>query len=339
MSVLDVVSAGPMITVQDLGRAELQRFGFSEGGALDRDALRLGAALVGNDVSVACLELIGLGGRFICERDTLICITGADMPLLVDGHSVPHETSAFVQRGARVDVGAPSSGHVAYLHVDGGIDTDPAFGSRSTDLRSCFGGHEGRRLADGDKLPLGAATNRSPMHVGVTSRVAGLRNASAPIRVMWNPQATLFDQRTRDRFLGAEFAVGHQRTRMSLPLESELTGQLNAEASSLISAPGVLGDIQIPGVGTPIVLLHDRQPTAGYPRIATVISADLARVVQSPPGTPIRFEIVDGDTARREAAQHRSIEETRLDSLVRAPASSNPAMLHRGQTSGDGWGF
>ncbi len=339
MSVLDVVSAGPMITVQDLGRAELQRFGFSEGGALEREALRLGAALVGNDESAACLELIGIGGRFICGRDALICITGADMPLLVDGHAVPHETSVFVHRGARVEVGTPSSGYVSYLHLDGGIDTVPAFGSRSTDLRSGFGGHEGRRLADGDQIPLGATTNHTPLQVSAAGLTGGYQNASASIRVMWTPQATLFDQRTRDRFRSAEFVVGPQRTRMSLPLESEMTGQFDADAGSLISSPGVLGDIQIPGAGTPIVLLHDRQPTAGYPRIATVISADIARVIQSQPGTQIRFEVVDGDTARRAAAQHRLSEKTRLGSLVRAPASSNPAMLHRGQTSGDGWGF
>ncbi len=338
MSFLDVVRVGPMVTVQDLGRAELQRFGFSEGGALDREALRLGAELVGNDESAACLEMIGMGGRFVFSRDALVCITGADMPLLIDGHKVPNETSVIVYRGAIVEIGAPLSGYVSCLHIDGGIETELTFGSRSTDLRSGFGGYEGRRLAVGDRLPLGASARSSPLHVDADGRMDEHRNDAAPIRVMWTPQATLFDERTRDTFLHTEFIVGPQRTRMSLPLDSELTGRITADASSLISSPGVLGDIQIPGAGAPIVLLHDRQPTAGYPRIATVISADLTRIVQSKPGTSIWFEVVDGFTARSAATERRAAEATRLASLISAPASSNPAMLHRGQSSGDGWG-
>lgn len=291
---LIVRRAGPVLTVQDLGRPGLQRYGVCEGGAVDRLSLSEGAALVGNAPNDAALEMFGLGGRFEVEGGPVrVALTGARMPAAVDDGPVPWRSGFRLEPGQVLTIGAATEGNYGYLHVGGGLDTPPVLGSRSTHLRARLGGVDGRALRDGDRLPIaaGAVPAADPDSSAVT---LATRRPTRPdrIRILWGSQAHWFSQAERQRFLDMSFTVTPKLDRMGVrlkpggdPIHSDL-------GLSGLSDAVCLGDIQIPGDGEPAILLADRQPTGGYPRIATVLSPDLDHVVQCRPGTELRFVVV-----------------------------------------------
>ena len=166
-------------------------------------------------------------------------------------------------------------------------------GSRATHLRAGFGGLDGREIRAGDRLVAGRAASRHD------TLVLDLPPAEPPsvVRVLWGVHALEFDAAERQRFLETTFKVSARRDRMGARLEGADHPFTPARGLTLISDAVVLGDIQVPGDGEPIVLLADRQPTGGYPRIATVIAADIAAFAQLPAGAPVRFEMVDDDAA------------------------------------------
>jgi len=291
---LEVLDAGMHASVQDLGRPGLQRAGVAEGGALDPRALHEGAALLGHPPDRAALEMTVVGGRFRAFGGAVrLAVTGAPCPVRVDGVAVGWRTAFTLDEGSELAIGKVEGGVYAYLHLAGGIDVPPVLGSRSTHLRAGFGGLDGRAVRTGDVLYPATATDSREVAVFAGEKQPPLEL----VRVLWGVHAEEFDEAERARFLATAFRVSARRDRMGVRLEGAERPFTPARGLTLISDAVVSGDIQVPGDGTPIVLLADRQPTGGYPRLATVITADLPAFAQLPTGAAIRFALVEPDAA------------------------------------------
>ncbi len=298
MTRLVVKACGPLTSLQDRGRIGYQRFGVSPSGAMDRRALAVANALVGNPPETAAIEFMNLGGAFTAEGgDCRLALAGAGCTLAIDGAPVPPQTSVLLQEGQTLQVGHARTGTFAYLAVAGGFAVAPQLGSLSFHQRSQLGGLNGAPLKAGDILPCRPEAQEGElMHLPLE-----ILEDDGPIRVMLGPQDDYFTAETIGAFLEAEFTVSPQADRMGF----QLTGpQLShAKGFNIVSDGIVDGHIQVPGSGQPIVLMRDRQTAGGYPKIATIISADLARFAQLRPGSKVRFQAVGRDEAV--AAAHR----------------------------------
>ncbi|WP_114946025.1 biotin-dependent carboxyltransferase family protein [Microvirga calopogonii] len=292
MTDLVVKSCGPMTSLQDRGRLGYQGSGVSPSGAMDRRALAMANALVGNAPETAAIEFVNLGGAFTSEGGDLhLALAGAGCSCSIDGTPVAPQTSVVLKEGQVLEVGHPRSGTFAYLAVAGGFAVEPELGSLSFHLRSRLGGLKGAPLKAGDRLPgRTEAQDREPMQL-----TADVMEESGPIRVMLGPQDDYFTPETIRTFLESEFTISPQADRMGF----QLTGPRleHAKGFNIVSDGIVDGHIQVPGSGQPIVLMRDRQTAGGYPKIATVISADLARFAQMRPGSTVRFKAVERDEA------------------------------------------
>jgi biotin-dependent carboxylase-like uncharacterized protein len=311
---LRVLEPGLLTTVQDLGRVGWQRFGIPVSGATDPVALRAANVLVGNPQGTAGLEMAMIGPCLEVDADSVrVAVAGGDTVLTVEPaeggeiRRIAPLESTTLSRGDRLRVGAVPGTAVAYLAVAGGFALQPFLGSLSTYVRGGFGGIEGRALRAGDELPL--ALDQAP--TGDDVRIDRLDLAPArTVRVVLGPQDDYFTPEALNVFLGSDWLVTRDADRMGLRLDGPaLTHSKGANIVSDGIAPGA---IQVPGNGLPIVLLADRQTTGGYPKIATVISADLPALGRVTPGARLRFEQVSLEQA--EAA--RTALETRMRGLA-----------------------
>jgi biotin-dependent carboxylase-like uncharacterized protein len=297
MTDLVVKACGPMTTLQDRGRLGYQRFGVSPSGAMDRRALAMANVLVGNSPETASIEFMNLGGAFAAEGgDVRVALVGAGSSLSIDGTAVAPQTSVLLKEGQALEVGHPRTGTFAYLAIAGGFGVEPQLGSLSFHLRSRLGGLNGTALKAGDRLPCGAAQDGDPMQLALA-----LPEEADPIRVMLGPQDDYFTPESICLLQESEFTISSQADRMGF----QLTGPRleHAKGFNIVSDGIVDGHIQVPGSGQPIVLMRDRQTAGGYPKIATVISADLSRLAQMRPGTAVRFRVVQRDEAVAAARQ------------------------------------
>lgn len=282
-----VLKPGMFTTVQDLGRCEYQQFGVPVAGAMDEFALRAGNLLVGNAENDAALEITLLGPKLELLTDAVLAVTGADLDAMVDGRPLPIWESVAVRKGSLIAFGRPRSGARAYLAVAGGIDVPVVMGSRSTYVLGKLGGFQGRPLQAGDELPVGNASRptpgrRLPGHLIPPSEVTA--------RVILGPQDDHFTPESIELFLSSAYRVSSVSDRMGYRLEGpKLKHQAGPDIISDAIPPGA---VQVPGHGTPIVMLADRQTTGGYTKIATVISADLRVLAQLRPGDSVSFKAV-----------------------------------------------
>lgn len=299
---LRVLQPGLHTTVQDLGRVGFQRLGIPVSGALDAIALRAANVVVGNPQGTAGLEMAVLGPMLEVEARSVRVALGGGSGMIVEGldgarREVPPLQSVRLLQGQKLRVGAIAGSAVAYLAVEGGLALPPFLGSLSTYVRAGFGGLEGRAIAAGDRLPLTAAD----IDARAELRLAAV-DLSPPesVRVVLGPQDDYFTRDAIAAFLGSAYVVTRDADRMGLRLEG---GPLaHARGYNIVSDGIAPGSIQVPGSCQPIVLLSDRQTTGGYPKIATVISADLPRLGRLLPGMSIRFtavSVVEAQAARR----------------------------------------
>jgi biotin-dependent carboxylase-like uncharacterized protein len=262
------------------------------------------------------------GPTFEVEADGLRVALGGPGELRIEGaeglRSVPPWTAVALSRGDVVTVGPLRGGPVAVLAVSGGIGTPPFLGSRATYARAGLGGHEGRALRAGDRVPLGPSTSAAPLALPEPPRDAG-----GPIRVLPGPQEDHFTPEALAALTSAPFEATAEMDRMGMRLKGPALAHRAPELAQIVSDGIVPGAIQVPGDGAPIVLLADGQTVGGYPKIATVIGADLPRLARIAPGAPLRFAAVT--LAEAEAA--RAAEARRLAALI---ASARPAALDGG---------
>jgi biotin-dependent carboxylase-like uncharacterized protein len=289
---VEVKACGAMTSLQDGGRRGYQRFGVSPSGAMDVRSLAVANALVGNPVAMAAVEFVNLGGTFTCSGgDLRLALAGADCPLSIDEVPVAPRTAAILREGQTAQVGHARSGTFAYLAVAGGFAIEPQLGSLSFHLRSRLGGLHGAPLRPGDRLPC-----RGDAQGGELMRLPhDAPAAEQAIRVMLGPQDDYFTADAIRTFLTEEFTVSPQADRMGFQLSGPPIE--HAKGFNIVSDGIVTGHVQVPGNGQPIVLMRDRQTAGGYPKIATVISADLDRFAQLRPGSAVRFRAVARDEA------------------------------------------
>ena len=322
---LFVQAAGPFTTVQDLGRYGHQAAGIPVSGALDPVSLRVANALAGNAGDEAALEIRLAAPVLRVEAARLrvaLCGVSASLQILApEPREVPAWQSVTLERGAVFRAGFQPGGSTAYLAVAGGFDLPQVLDSRSTCLRAGFGGLEGRLLADGDSVPLrlDAPDERTEL------RARGLPDLAPPsrIRVIMGPQDDHFTEGAIAALLKGEFRITRQADRMGLRLAGP---QLAHRQGHDITSDGIAtGAIQVPGDRQPILLLADHQTTGGYPKIATVISADLPAIGRMAAGDCLRFSAVS--VAEAEAIHIAN--QAWIDDLLRElePLRTDPASL------------
>jgi allophanate hydrolase len=294
---LKVLVPGLHTTVQDLGRVGYQNIGVPVSGALDGFCLRLADALVGNAQGMAALEILVSGPTLEIAADTArLALVGTGAGLGIRGENprvVAAGQSVTVQRGDIVQIALGRQSACCYLAVEGGIAVPSVLGSASTYVRAALGGLNGRALQRDDVIPLavGCASERNELRAPALD--AG--SPDRPIRVVLGPQHKYFRKESLATLLDAEFRVSKDADRMGMRLDGPLLR--HRRGWDIVSDAIATGSIQVPGSGQPIVLLADHQTTGGYPKIATVISADLPRLARRRPGDPLRFVSVELEAA------------------------------------------
>ncbi|MFE0206362.1 biotin-dependent carboxyltransferase family protein [Streptomyces sp. NPDC058985] len=281
---LAVVRAGSLTTVQDRGRPGHAHLGVPRSGALDAPAAALVNRLVGNPPEAAVLETTLTGCALRPRCAVTVAVGGAPCPVTVDGRPVSWGAPVGVPAGALLDVGPAGSGVRSYVAVSGGVLVEQVLGSRSTDLLSGLGPPP---LSDGMVLALGRPRGR---HAWVEVAPQPAPPAELVLRVTPGPRADWFTPEAVRTFTSRAYRVSAASNRIGLrvegpPLERARTGELPSEGM-------VLGAVQVPPDGRPVVFLADHPTTGGYPVIGVVRVRDLPAAAQAAPGTPVRFVAV-----------------------------------------------
>lgn len=284
---LKILSAGPLTTVQDQGRVATQSSGFSVSGVMDADAAAVANLLVGNDLEAAVLESSLQGPTLIFTQRSHFAVTGATASLTLNGQPIEAYRSYFAHRGDQLAIGHYTTGRFGYLAVAGGVRVPVVMGSRATSLKYHLGGFHGRQLQAGDfLLTVRDELDHHQFQQAATYPYA--TDAVTPIRVTPGPQYRDFPARYRQQFVQEPFEISQQSDRMGARLHG--TAIDTSEVPEMLSEGTVLGGIQVPNDGQPIVLLADRQTTGGYPVIGVVASVDLPKLVQLVPGQRVQFQ-------------------------------------------------
>ena len=268
---------------------------------MDRLAFDMANLLVGNAQSAAAVEFASPGGRFRFDTNTAVAVTGPGVELSIDGVVMAGHLTLEISAGQDFRIGPVRDGLWGYLAVAGGIDTPPVLGSRATHLRFGLGGHEGRSLVGGDRVPVASTDGAPPI------RIAGRdlpETDHTPIRVILGPQDDYFDPEVIAQFLSSRFEVSTRVDRMASVLDG--APLIAKRGHDIISDGTIPGVIQVPGSGQPLILMADGQTTGGYPKIATIIGADLRRVAQTPPGKNLSFTAVTPEEAEAALLSHRN---------------------------------
>ncbi len=275
---LTVLSAGSLTTLQDQGRIGLAHLGVPRAGPLDDRAAGLANRLVGNRLEAAVLE-VTLGGfeaRF--EDGHWVAVTGAACPVQVDGTPAAHGEAVWLPSGAELRLATPTSGVRSYLAVAGGFDVAPVLGSRATDTLAWVGPPP---VEDGTELPVGRPSGAPQAHDTPRPGEPG------PLRLTPGPRADWFAEDALLRLCAASYVVEADSNRVGLRLSGpELVWRRSRE---LPSEGMVLGAVQVPPNGQPVVFLADHPPTGGYPVIAVVGREDLWQCGQLRPGDRVGF--------------------------------------------------
>lgn len=301
-AILRILSAGPGSTVQDGGRHGYLRYGVTGAGPMDPFAHALANRALGNPAGAAALE-VSLGGVEVTAEDgpLTLAFAGGAFAATLDGQALPPAAIVRLEPGAKLKLRAGTAGNWCYLAVAGGLDLPLVLGSASTHTRTGIGGVEGRALLAGDAI----RTAQPAAGEIATGQIQAplLERPAETIRVILGPQDDYFAPDQIAAFLAGPWTVSARGDRMACFLEGP---KLEHARGFNITSDGIaMGAIQVPGEGQPIVLMADRQSTGGYPKIATVIGADLGRLAQARPGTSLRFRAVghaEAVAARAEAA-------------------------------------
>jgi len=275
---LRVGSAGTLTTVQDRGRSGLAHLGVPRAGPLDRPAADLANRLVGNGPDAAVLEVTWGGLDLTTDTGVWVAVTGAPVPVEVDGAGRGRDRAEWLPPGSELRLGSPPTGVRSYVAVAGGVDVAPVLGSRSTDTLAWVGPP---RVQNGATLPTGTpAGPPAPLDTPRPPR-------PGPLRVVPGPRADWFDAAALDRLCAAPYLVGSASNRVGLRLEGEPPRRTRDD--ELPSEGMVLGAVQVPPDGQPVVLLADHPPTGGYPVLAVVHPDDLWQCGQLRPGDELHL--------------------------------------------------
>ena len=307
MSKLVITAIGPASSVQDGGRYGAQRYGLTPSGAMDRIALAAANTLAGNAPFAAAIEIGPFGAACTAREDAVrVALAGASRSADIAGRAVASDTSMTLADGETLTLGFARGGSFSYLAIEGGIKGEPVFGSLAVNARAGLGSPYPRPLQAADELQTAAASGAAERRIDLPAAVAG------PIRVVMGPQDDEFGGATK-LFLDSEWKISASSDRMGYRLDGPVIKHLHGH--NIVSDGTVNGSIQVPGNGAPIVLMPDRGTSGGYPKIATVISADLGRFAQIPAGNGFRFKAVSMAEAQAEARKFSELLRTLPDRL------------------------
>jgi 5-oxoprolinase (ATP-hydrolysing) subunit C len=293
MSKLVISAIGPASSVQDGGRHGAQRYGLTPSGAMDRLALAAANSLVGNPVFAAAIEISPFGAAFTAREGAVrVALAGAPRNADISGRAAASDTSMTLADGETLTLGFARGGSFSYLAIEGGIAGEPMFGSLAVNARAGLGSPYPRPLQAGDELQAAAASGATGHRIDLPPLSNG------PIRVVMGPQDDEFGD-ANELFLGSEWKISATSDRMGYRLVGPVIKHLHGH--NIVTDGTVNGSIQVPGNGQPIVLMADRGTSGGYPKIATVITADLGRFAQIPAGRGFRFKAVSMTEAQAEA--------------------------------------
>jgi 5-oxoprolinase (ATP-hydrolysing) subunit C len=308
MTKLVILSIGPASSVQDGGRFGAQRYGLTPSGAMDRFALAAANCLAGNPQVTAAIEIGPYGASLKARGGAVrVALSGAPRSADIGSRSVAWDTSATIADGETLKLGMARGGSFSYLAIEGGIKGEPVFGSLSVNARAGLGSPYPRPLQSGDELDVTAASSGPERRIDLPAAVAG------PIRMVLGPQNDEFSEEAVKLFLDSEWKISATSDRMGYRLEGPVIKHLHGH--NIVSDGTVNGSIQVPGNGQPIVLMSDRGTSGGYPKIATVITADFGRFAQIPAGTAFRFKAVSIEEAQGEARKFAELLRTLPDRL------------------------
>lgn len=300
---IEILSSTALASVQDLGRDGYLRYGVGTSGAMDHVALAGGNILLGNPENAAAIEVPMFPFQVRFLEDIVFALTGADADATLDGRSIPPWWTLLARKGQVLNLNVPRHGARCYLALAGGIDVPLILGSRSTQLRGEFGGHVGRTLRQGDVLRADASAPRSEIFSALPAGGLGIeppefaltqgdlksiaQSTRTFVRVLPAAEYDCYERASLAAFWSQDWKITSQSDRYGYRLAGEaLVTKHTLEQRSHGIVPGV---IQVPHSGQPIIQLRDAQPSGGYPKIGTVIEADLWRLGQARPGTQLRF--------------------------------------------------
>lgn len=310
---ITISRAPAWLVVQDMGWQGHRAFGMPVGGAMDRHALAAANLLVGNPANVAGLEWALGGGTLRFEEPMTVALGGAAVEATLGGRPVAMYTTCRAERGEELVVSRFASGVFAYLAVAGGINVEPVLGSRSTYVRGGFGGLHGRRIRAEDFLPLGPPLGAHPPEGFAAPAELVTTPAGTPIRTTPGPQSRLFVSEEGKRLHGEEWLIAAASDRMGYRLKG---ATIACQADGVLaSEPACPGAVQVPPEGGPIVLMADGPTVGGYPKLATVCSADLGRLAQCQAGSSVRFQSVSIEEGQR-LYRRRAVQLHTLSSLI-----------------------
>lgn len=294
---IHVLHPGLFTTVQDLGRCGYQRFGVSVSGAMDSWALTVGNRLLGNPDRAAGLEITLHGPELLFEQTLSIAVTGADLSPTSSGLAIPMWTVVAMQAGSRLQFGVRRQGCRAYLTVAGGITGPMILGSLSTHVRSGLGGPAGRAVKKWDRFSVGPVARAAAQSIGrsLPERSRPRYSKSPTVRVMPGPQSDYFTDEAFRLLTDSPYRVTSESDRMGYRLEgAELPHRASAD---IVSEAVCVGNLQVPSNRQPILLMVDCQPTGGYAKLATMISADRSLAAQLAPGDSLSFRMISAQRA------------------------------------------
>lgn len=295
MAKVKVVMGGILTTVQDFGRIGYQKFGIGQSGVMDEYSYELANALVGNQSGEAVFEITYLGPTLKFEEDTMIAITGADVSPKIDSEAVQMYETHLVKAGSTLSFGKLKNGLRAYLAFGGSIGVEEVNGSKSTLLKSKIGGYEGRALKANDEFEI---INKKEFTKKILPQKYRTKISQfAVLRAVLGPQDDYFtEDGIKKFFMSGGYTITKNSDRMGMRLDG--TPLEFKKGADIISDGTVMGSVQVPADGKPIILLADRQTTGGYTKVATVVTPDVCKLAQMAPGGKILFERVSIEKAQ-----------------------------------------
>ena len=303
---MKVLQPGVLALLQDSGRRGQHRLGMTTGGPMDAEAFQYCNRLLQNPPNSTVVE-VSVGGLQLETRvETFICVTGAAMPLRINGEDRELWQVHPVAPGDRISLDYAARGCRSYLGVAEGFNIEPSFGSTSTVVRERLGGLRGDKLSSGDELPCEPALHRRRFFLADQHQPRYQKTLT--VRVVPGYQQRHFNRSEQRRFFSTPYTVSERCDRMGYRLEGE---PIRCAIQEFLSEGICFGAIQIPPDGQPIVLLNDRQTIGGYPKIGSALSLDAARMSQLPPGGVVHFAPISVHTAHRALALARRFNLTR----------------------------
>lgn len=292
---IKIIKPGILTTIQDTGRTGFRNMGIGSSGAMDSFAIQVANYLTGNNATEAVLEINFPAPEILFLQNAVISLTGAHFTPIINAEKVPLWTTLFVKKGSILQCKQPVNGTKLYLAVQGGWQAEKWLNSFSTNLKAAAGGFFGSALKKDDNIDFTATTlsldeNKIfPWHIShleLDKIYSPQNNIRCTEGVEWN----LLNDLSKQNFTGNDFIISHQSNRMGYRLNNQPL--LLKHPTELISSAVDIGTVQLLKDGNCIILMADHQTTGGYPRIASVIKADIPKLAQAKPGQALSFKMI-----------------------------------------------